>query len=408
MLRPSQLVRPLAGTVVYPPGRPAETLLAAFADEVKRRGWRVGGLVQRTLRDANGRKLGMELQELDTGQVVSIGQPLGSGAGGDACAVDPAAVADSTAALRRAIADKVDLLVFNKWSFLEKGGRGMADEMLEAMAGGLPVLTSVQAPLLQDWWTFSGGRCRLLPMERTALWQWWGRQRLYQDLVLGVGDGMALRVVVGQNFTLVEGPHGVGLASTPPRNAPGCKPAPEAGRYAGRSLRELAALVESWNPAEVAIGLAAIGAHNNRYDLAGEASNGLDSLPADGRVVVVGGFPGIRDRLPGCHVVEMAPEDGEYPAAAADWLLPTCDVAVMTASALTNHSLPRLLELAEGARVALVGPSTPLCPRLFDHGIEVLSGLVATDPDGLARVIAEGGAARDAKRYGRPVTLRRS
>ena len=407
MLRPSHWARPLAGAVIHGPGCSAESLLATFAEQIRARGWRVGGLIQRTRRDATGRKIAMELTELDSGRVVSIGQALGSGAGGDACAVDPSAVADSTAALRRAIAARVDLLVINKWSVLEQAGGGLADEMLAAMVEGLPVLTSVQAALLPDWMNFVGGRCRLLDMDSSALWQWWGRSRLYQDLAQDVGEGMALRVVVGQNFTLVEGPHGVGLAGTPPHTAPGCRPAPDAGRYAGRPLRELAGLVDSWNPTELAIGLAAIGAYTNRYDLAGDPGNGLDALPCDGQVVVIGGFPGIHDRLPGCHVIERAPDDGEYPAEAAEWLLPACETAVITASTLANRSLPRLLELAERARVALVGPSTALCPRLFDHGIEVLSGLIATDPDGLARVIAEGGAARDARRYGRQVTLRR-
>lgn len=407
MLPPFRIIPPLAGAVVTAPGLSADALLARFSGQISARGWRVGGLVQQTRRDTGGRKLGMDLHEVDTGRIIVISQSLGSSAG-NSCSVDPAAMAEATGALRRAIAERADLIVANKWSALEQAGEGLSDEILAAMAEGLPVLTSVPAASLPDWLAACGGRCRLLPPEPAALWRWWGRSRLYQDLAQGVGDGAAQRVVVGQNFTLVEGPDGVGLAASPPRNAPGCRPAPAAGYYAGRSLRDLARLVDSWNTSELAIGLAAIGAHYNRYDLEGDAGNGLDALPADGRVVVVGGFPGIRDRLPGCHVVEMVPDEDEYPAAAADWLLPGCDTAVITASTLSNFTLPRLLDQAELARVALVGPSTPLSPRLFDHGIEVLSGLVATDPEGLARVIAEGGAARDAKRFGRPVTLRRS
>lgn len=78
-----------AAAVVYAPGSTAETLLGAFAADLAARGWRVGGLIQRTSRDRDGRKTGMELVALDTGESVPIGQPLGSGAGGDACAVDP-------------------------------------------------------------------------------------------------------------------------------------------------------------------------------------------------------------------------------------------------------------------------------------------------------------------------------
>jgi len=101
------------------------------------------------------------------------------------------------------------------------------------------------------------------------------------------------------------------------------------------------------------------------------------------------------------------PAPGEYPAQAAPWLLPNVEAAVITAATLANHTLPGLLAAARGRRVALVGPGTPLSPRLFEYGIEILSGLVIEDAEGLARTVAEGGAAKALKRHGRLVTLRR-
>lgn len=408
MLSPAAMTRAPAGAVVYTPGAPVEALLETFTTALKRRGWRLGGLIQRTRRDGDGRKLGMELVALDTGEVLPIGQSLGKGAGGDACAVDTGAVAEATSALRRAIDARVDLLVVNKFSHLERGGRGFSDEMLEAMAAGMPLLTSVQAAMLDDWWRFSGGHGALLPVDQRALWRWWGPRRLYEDLAQGVGAGIARRVLVGLNWTMVEGPDGVGLAASPSRDAPGCSGKLAAGSYAGRPLRELAAMLGSWNPFEAAIAMAAVNAHYNRFDLAGADSNGLDDVPRDGRVVVIGAFPNIGERLPGALVVERSPRDGEYPEPAVDWLLPGADTVVATGSTLGNRSLPRLLDLAAGAHVALVGPSTTLSPRLFDYGVEVLSGLVAEDPDGIARMVAEGGGGGALKRCGRQVTLRRA
>lgn len=408
MPSPSRLRRARAGAVVYPPGAPIEDLFAAFTGMLKQRGWRLGGLIQRTDRDPRGRKIGMVLIDLANGCATDIGQALGKLAGGDACTVDPAAVADTTATVRRAMAEGVDLLVVNKFSQLERQRGGFSHEMLTAMAEGVPLLTAVPAVALEDWLRFCGGHCDLLAPSIEALWRWWGPHRLYRELALGVGEGEAKRVVVGLNWTMVEGPDGIGLATTPPRDTPGCYGRLDAGRYAGRSLAELAALADSWNPFETAIGLAATGAWHNRYDLAAEPLNGLDALgETHGRVVVIGSFPGIAERLPGCQVVERYPEEGEFPDWAAEWLLPGCEAAVVTGSALANRSLPRLLELATDARVALVGPSTPLAPGLFDYGLTALSGLVATDPDGLARTVAEGGATRALKNHGRQVTLRR-
>lgn len=407
MVPPAQLARAVAGAIVYAPGAPAEAALADFANTLKSRGWRVGGLLQRTLRNAEGRKLDMELIAVDTGEAISIGQPLGSGAAGDACAVDPGAMAEASAALRRAIAAKVDLLVVNKFSFYEREGGGFAQELLAAMAEGIPVLTSVPAALMEDWWRFCGGRTHLLAADPAALWRWWGARRLYQDLAQGVGEGVARRIVIGLNWTLVEGPDGVGLAQSPNRDTPGCYGKLDAGAYAGRPLRALAGMIDGWNPFERAIAMAAVNAHHNRFDLGGEDANGLDMVDGQGRTVVVGSFPKVQERLPGCFVVERAPDAGEYPEQAADWLIPGADAVVATGSTLGNGSLPRLLELALGAQVVLVGPSVTLSPRLFDHGVSVLSGFVAEDVDGLVRCVGEGGAGGAVKRYGRQVSLRR-
>ncbi len=40
----------------------------------------------------------------------------------------------------------------------------------------------------------------------------------------------------------------------------------------------------------------------------------------------------------------------------------------------------------------VLGPSTPLSPRLFDCGVDVLSGFIDRDVDKLARAVSEGGA----------------
>jgi uncharacterized protein (DUF4213/DUF364 family) len=51
-----------------------------------------------------------------------------------------------------------------------------------------------------------------------------------------------------------------------------------------------------------------------------------------------------------------------------------------------------LLELSKNAIKVLVGPSTPLTPRLFDFGIDVLAGMVVEDEKPLWRTVREGGS----------------
>ncbi|MGE4221477.1 MAG: DUF364 domain-containing protein [Alphaproteobacteria bacterium] len=230
---------------------------------------------------------------------------------------------------------------------------------------------------------------------------------MYSALAEGV-SGRAGRVVVGLNWTMVEGPAGIGVAHTPARGTAGCRSTPNPGSYAGAPLAELAGMATSAQPFEKAIGMAAANAYWNRFDLKGESTNGLDLVEARGtRTVVIGRFPGLDERLPGCAVIEREPGPRDYPESAAAELLPQAEQVVITASTLANGSLPDFLSLLpRTAYAVLLGPSTPFSPVLFEAGFAALSGLVVRDAEAFTRTVAEGGAVAAFKRHARYVTLR--
>lgn len=231
---------------------------------------------------------------------------------------------------------------------------------------------------------------------------------LHAAVIEGVSDAPARRVVVGVNWVLVEGPFGTGLAHAPPRGAPGCRPLAQAGRLAGTALRTLAAGVDSDNPFEIAVAIAAANAHHNRPDLAGESGNAIESAGREpGRIVVVGRFPGLERSLPHAAVIERSPGPGDHPESEAPELIGAADLVLVTASTLGNGSLAGILHLARGKRVILVGPGTPLAPALFACGVERLAGMVVDDPDAAARVVMEGGAVRALRPAGRNLTIAR-
>ena len=228
---------------------------------------------------------------------------------------------------------------------------------------------------------------------------------LYECLASDV-SGAARRVVIGLNWTLVEGTNGAGLCHTPARGTAGCFGLPSPGRYAGQPLRGLAELWLSENVFERAIGIAAVNAHWNAYDLRGSPRNGLDLVEDRGaRTVVIGRFPDLADRLPGAAVIEREPGPDDYPEEAAPALLAQAEFAAITASTIANGSLPELLGMIKSAKTVLVGPSSPLAPPLFGVGIHVLSGFVAADLEGLVRTVQEGGGVRAMRPFGRFVTL---
>jgi uncharacterized protein (DUF4213/DUF364 family)/nucleoside-triphosphatase THEP1 len=397
-----------AGAVLYTAGTAHRSVLSEFAAELKSRGWRLGGVVQKTLYDADGTRRGIDAVEVDTGRRIPISRPTKHDLAAGTCTLDRSALAEATNAVRRAVEEGMDLVVVDKFGEREQEGDGLADEILEAIAEGVPTLVSVPAAALERWIRFTGGMGDLVAPDMEALWRWWGPHNLYRELALGVAEGPVKRVVIGLNWTLVEGTDGCGLAQSPARGARGCGAGLEAGALAGGSLRELARFAESWNPLEAAVGIAAINAHANRYDLTGSADNGLDVFAAlDGPITVVGRFPGVGDHLPRARVVERSPEAGEFPEQAAGWLIPASEAAVITAATLADHSLPGLLRAGRGTRIALVGPSTPLTPRLFAYGVEVLAGLVVEDPETLAGVVAAGGTVGALKHHARHVTLRK-
>lgn len=402
-LPPASLPPLRPGAVIHGSGSyGVDALLDGFSAELKRRGFRVGGLVQRNHGPGDDCAERMELVDVATGRAYDITQKLGRES--QSCRVDPTGVAEASQAIRNAVASGVDLLVVNKFAGLESHGDGLSDEMLTAIAEGIPVLTSVGSRYLNEWQTATGGFCDLLSPVPDALWRWWGPQRMYQDLVQGVVDAEVRRVITGDKWVLVETADGLGVAA---RQAPAAGDDPQ--RWSGRSLRDLAAMAaQSWDPLEIAVGVAALNAHYNRPDVSGVAGNGLDLFASvEGRVVVIGGFPQLARRLPRAKVIDLSPQDNEYPEAACDWLLPGAEAVAITASAFANRTLPRLLRVAAGATVAMIGPGTPLTPRLFGYGIQSLAGFVAIDREAVVRTIAGGGGSRDFHPYGRMVMLHR-
>jgi len=221
-------------------------------------------------------------------------------------------------------------------------------------------------------------------------------------------SGMAERVIVGLNWTLVVGPAGAGMAHTPARGTAGCVSLPRPGTYSERPLADLAALWSSDNVFEHAMAVAAVNAHWNRYDIDAAAANGLDLIENRGeRTVVIGRFPGVAQRHPGIAVVEREPRPGEYPESALPDLLPQAEFVAVTSSTIVNGSLPGILSLCPSAFVLMIGPSTPLSPALFDLGVDALSGFVVRDVDSLARAVSEGAAVAALRPYGRYATIRR-
>lgn len=231
---------------------------------------------------------------------------------------------------------------------------------------------------------------------------------LYEWLLDGsAGPGTLERMLLGINWTMAEVDGGCGFAFSP-REVP--RTLPWAGTLVGRQAAELRAWLLSWNPAEAAVGLATLNAQVNRDSaLLADAQPLAAPVPGHlqvfahfrprlaGRlVVVVGRYPGLdelwQDQPYQC--LERAPQAGDWPDTAAEYLLPRADWVFVTASSLANKSLPRLLELSRSATVVLMGPSLPWLAGWERFGVDYLAGVRVLSPGAAWQVAAEGGGTR--------------
>jgi uncharacterized protein len=227
--------------------------------------------------------------------------------------------------------------------------------------------------------------------------------KLYDELIDAVPeDAVVEEFLAGLSWFLVR-TVGTGVAMRP-REMDG--PVRNAGKIAGMKLKELAGWVKSWDFYEAAVGLAAINsALNARQSVIANCGSMLDESRTEDvftcledelrgkRVAVIGHFRNIERLRDICElsILERKPGPGDVPDPACEYILPEQDVVVMTATTLINKTMPRLLELSRNAFTVVAGPSTPLHPLLFSHGVDLMGGLIVDNNPPVWRAVAEGG-----------------
>jgi uncharacterized protein (DUF4213/DUF364 family) len=130
------------------------------------------------------------------------------------------------------------------------------------------------------------------------------------------------------------------------------------------------------------------------------------------KVAVIGHFPFAKKLCGGTRelwVFELPGRGrpGDMTSDEMEMLLPQADVVAITSTTLINHTLGHILSLtAPNAYKIMLGPSTPLSPILFNHGLDVLSGSIVVDRDRVLNCISQCANFRQVKGV-RKVTMRR-
>lgn len=135
-------------------------------------GRHVQGCVMRRPGRSEGCAATMWLVDVHTGEEYLVSRPMGSGS--KACRADPQGFARASRIFRTALAESLDLVVCNRFGDLEARGEGFRAELLQVLAQGLPLLTTVAERNIEAWQAFSGG-APVLPPDEAAVQAWVSR-----------------------------------------------------------------------------------------------------------------------------------------------------------------------------------------------------------------------------------------
>jgi len=95
------------------------------------------------------------------------------------------------------------------------------------------------------------------------------------------------------------------------------------------------------------------------------------------------------------------PQSDVLDAAKIPDILPGCDVAILTATAIVNETIDDLLSAASScSHTGILGPSTPLHPACYaGTPVTSASGVLIRDPASIVQVVAEAGGMQLFKPY---------
>ena len=211
-------------------------------------------------------------------------------------------------------------------------------------------------------------------------------------------DGEIRDIRLGVFHTAVWSRH-CGLAATLPRDALRQEPplVENPGHLLQKTPGELVQMAYSDSILEAAIGMATL---NSLLDIDVDKCaevNARELIVEKGknkRVAIVGHFPFIpmlRSIVEKLWVIEKNPREGDLAETEAENILPQADIVAITGTAITHHTIDRLLEIRNPkAFVIVLGDTAPLSPLLFDFGIDAVAGTQVVDAELVLRCVSEG------------------
>lgn len=192
----------------------------------------------------------------------------------------------------------------------------------------------------------------------------------------------------------------------------GCEVLENAGDLGVNALK-MAELALSNSAVDSSVGVATMNAVINKYAL-GEEGPILDFIDIrDGdRIGMVGNFKPIVNKIREdveLYIFERGPceDDRVYPDWAAEQILPSVDISMITGTAVVNKTIDRLIQLSKDAReIIILGPTTPMAPNIFrKYGVTYLGGMIVEDTGKALKIISQGGGSKKLGEISRKISI---
>lgn len=163
--------KPRLAAIHYAKGFHIDGLLATVCDRLRAEGVVLGGLLQICEReDSKACRSDVHAVDLCTGETFNIWDD--NEGPHRTCRLDESGLDAAAAAIDRAIAAKVDLLIVNRFGRAESQGRGLCDRFATAAAAGVACLTCVRESYVEPWNTFNGGMGYALSTDPDVIVRW--------------------------------------------------------------------------------------------------------------------------------------------------------------------------------------------------------------------------------------------
>jgi len=155
---------------VYTPKQSNKSALPDFVARLKSEKVVVAGILQEAHLVPGDKSRTIESVDIITGNRIPIKRPMKSE---NECGLDVSSLVETSAVLQRALSERPDLVVIEKYGDQEQIGKGLMDEIMAIIADDIPLIIAVPEPALDIWEEQTGSLGSTVAFVEEDLYNWW-------------------------------------------------------------------------------------------------------------------------------------------------------------------------------------------------------------------------------------------